>query len=57
MAETKNAEPTAPKSPSQQALARQVLAARTKVVSDMGMLSPRMRRGIERMQENIGKVK
>lgn len=53
MAENKD---TAPKSTSQKALARQVMAARVKTATDAGILTPSMRRGIERMQENIGKV-
>lgn len=56
MAEKNTAEQAAPKSASQQALAREVLARRVRNATDTGILTPKMRRGIERMQENIGKV-
>lgn len=57
MAENTNAKTEAPasKSASQKALAREVLARRVKTITEAGLLTPRMKRGIDRMTENVRK--
>ena len=52
---TAKAESNAPKALSQQALAREVLARRVKTATEAGLISPTMKRGIDRMTEFVRK--